>query len=184
MWNPLNTTQDGYPGETNFNSVGVKNYASRADGLAANARVILNGYYPHVIDQFFTGTDPRATADAITASPWGTGHIDLRGPVAPPPVVAKGEPMIVASPHKPTVQGRTAAATWSPDNPDVVILTNGASIARDVPSAFGTRTWRPPITVGAHGIGITPTIGADGRPDGKGIMLQDSAFGTFIGLWS
>lgn len=184
MWNPLNTTQGGYPGETDFNTVGVKNYVRREDGVAANARVIRNGFYPAVVAGFTVGADPRAICDAITRSPWGTGHIALRGTVTPTPAVSKGEPMIVASPHKPTTQGRVAAATWSPDNPNVVVLTNGASIAHDVPSAFGTRTWRPPVTVGAHGIGITATVGADGRPDGKGIVLQDSMVGTFIGPWS
>src|SRR5258708_5857525 len=32
-FNPLATTQSGFSGETNFNSVGVKNYTSYADGL-------------------------------------------------------------------------------------------------------------------------------------------------------
>ena len=42
-YNPLATTQGGFAGETQFNSVGVKNYASYQDGLAANVKVITNG---------------------------------------------------------------------------------------------------------------------------------------------
>ena len=44
-FNPLATTQGGYAGETTFNSVGVKNYASYQDGLDANVQVINNGLY-------------------------------------------------------------------------------------------------------------------------------------------
>lgn len=184
MWNPLNTTQGGYAGETDFNTVGVKNYARRSDGVAANARVIHNGYYEAAVAQFVLGSNARAICDAITASPWGTGYITLRGAQPVPPAVTKGEPMIIASPHKPTAHGRVAAARWNPDTPNVVVCTNGASIQHDVPAPDHRRMWRPPVTTGAHGVGIAPTIGADGRPDGKGIILQDSADGTFIGLWS
>lgn len=184
MWNPLNTTQGGYPGETNFNSVGVKNYVRRSDGIDANAHVIHNGYYPGVINRFLNGNDARATCDAITASPWGTGHIQLigapQGPVSPQGV----EMALVASPHKPTTVGRVPAALWGPESPNVVKLTNGASIAHDVPVGGGKRQWSPPLQVGRHGVGIMATIGRDGRPDGRGIVFQDDAGQTYIGLWS
>lgn len=36
-WNPLATTKGGYPGETNFNSAGVKNYPDEATGALATA---------------------------------------------------------------------------------------------------------------------------------------------------
>ena len=158
MWNPLNTTQGGYAGETDFNSVGVKNYARYVDGIAANARVIRNGYYGAAVASFTMGTDARRTADAITASPWGTGYIALRGVTPAPQPIGAHEMQLIASPHKPSIAGRTAAAVWDPADPNV--------------------------TVGAHGIGIAPTVGPDGRSDGKGVVLQDSAAGTFIGLWS
>lgn len=83
MFNPLNTTQGGYAGESNFNSVGVKNYATYSDGVAANARVIHNGYYKHAVAMFEHGSDARAICDAITASPWGTGYITLHGSAGP-----------------------------------------------------------------------------------------------------
>ena len=44
-FNPLATTQGGFTGETQFNSVGVKNYTSYQDGLDANVKVITNGLY-------------------------------------------------------------------------------------------------------------------------------------------
>lgn len=184
MFNPLNTTQGGYAGETDFNSVGVKNYARYEDGIAANAKVIHNGYYPRVVDAFMAGTNARLICDNVTASPWGTGYIALRGPV-PVPAPIQGEEMtIVASPHKPVAPGRVAGAVFAGTNPNVVTLTNGASIKGDTPGPQGNRTWRPPITAGAHGIGIMPTIDANGRTDGRGIVLQDSAGGTFVGEWS
>jgi hypothetical protein len=78
MWNPLNTTQGGYAGESNANSVGVKNFARRDDGLDANARVIHNGFYPLVVAAFTRGNDASAIVRAITSSPWGTRAIALR----------------------------------------------------------------------------------------------------------
>lgn len=184
MFNPLNTTQGGYVNETDFNSVGVKNYANYGSGIAANAKVIHNGFYPDVVAAFTYGQDARLTCDKITRSPWGTGFIRLVGEQPTPPTIVRTEMQLIASPHKPTIATRIAAATWDPANPNIVILTNGASIAHDVPQGGATRSWRPPVTVGAHGVGIMPTIDKKGRPDGRGIVLQDSAGGTFTGEWS
>lgn len=99
MWNPLNTTQGGYAGESDFNSVGVKNYAVREDGIAANAKVIHNGYYPMVVGLFQLGNNAQAVVNAITASPWGTRHIQLldvpgepQKPTQPPVVPEKVHP--------------------------------------------------------------------------------------------
>jgi hypothetical protein len=71
--NPLATTQ-GWENATRFNSVGVRNYQSYEDGLAATARTITNGYYPNIIAALRDGSDAMAVARAIAASPWGTGH--------------------------------------------------------------------------------------------------------------
>lgn len=184
MYNPLNTTQGGYPGESDYNSVGVKNYARYVDGIAANARVIRNGFYDEPVRLFELSNDARAICDAITRSPWGTGYIALRGTVTVPPEPRKVEMALIASPHRPTLVGRVAAAVWSPDAPNRVLLTNGASIAHDVPLGAGKRSWSPPLPPGPSGIGIMATVGNDGRPDGKGIVFQDSAGDTYIGLWS
>lgn len=92
MWNPLNTTQGGYPGETNANSVGVKNYVRREHGIAANARVLHNGFYPNILAALARGDNAQAVIDAIVTSPWGTRHIHLIGPVGPVPVPPAPKP--------------------------------------------------------------------------------------------
>jgi hypothetical protein len=77
-FNPLATTQSGFAGETRFNSVGVKNYATYQDGIDANAHAILNGRYPNVLDALRKGDDAMAVARAIADSPWGTHEGVLR----------------------------------------------------------------------------------------------------------
>jgi hypothetical protein len=72
-FNPLATTQGGYAGETTFNSVGVKNYASYQDGLDANVQVINNGLYTNILTALQQGTSAQAVAQAVASSPWGTG---------------------------------------------------------------------------------------------------------------
>ncbi len=72
-FNPLATTQSGFAGETQFNSVGVKNFATYEDGIAANVKVINNGLYPNILAALRQGTDAMAVAQAIEDSPWGTG---------------------------------------------------------------------------------------------------------------
>ncbi len=47
-YNLLNTTEP-WPDSTNFNSIGVKNYASFQDGIAANAKVLENGLYNDLV---------------------------------------------------------------------------------------------------------------------------------------
>ena len=71
-YNPLNTTQS-MPGATVFNSVGVKAYTSWAQGLKASVITIRNGYYGGILDALRRGNDAQAVADAVAASPWGTG---------------------------------------------------------------------------------------------------------------
>lgn len=184
MFNPLNTTQGGYPRETDFNRVGVKNFATYIDGIAANARVLRNGFYARVVDAFERGNDPRTICDLITMSPWGTGMISLVGtPIVPTPIVGD-EMQLIASPHKPIEAGRQAAATWSPTTPNVVVCTNGASIEHDAASGPGARVWRPPIPPGKTGVGIMATVDRKGRTDGRGIVIQDSNGDTYVGLWS
>jgi hypothetical protein len=76
-FNPLATTQ-GASGATNFNGVGVKNYASYEDGLAATLRTLTNGRYGPILDALRRGTSAEAVAQAVAASPWGTGQGVLR----------------------------------------------------------------------------------------------------------
>ena len=185
MWNPLNTTEP-WPGATDFNPVGVKNYPSRADGLAATADVIHQHYYTAIVASFVRGTSALATKLLIEASPWGTRHIVLLDP-PPVPTVGVDTMQLVASPHRPSVRGRTPAAVWDPAHPNVVTLTNGASIAADREVGF-ERVWEPPLPAGATGIGIGATIHtgglSKGQPDGRGIFFQDDHGDTYVGEWS
>lgn len=179
MYNPLNTTQGGYFGETDFNSVGVKNYRQYNDGLAANARVIHNGYYPDVVANFRLGEDARRTCDAITRSPWGTGFIHLVGEQPTPVPQPEVEMQQIPTGQKPKLPGRVPAARWSSDAPNEVTFTNGATVLYNGIRYGGGKPWTPPVTKGAHGVGIMPTVDRHNKPDGKGITLQDSADGTF-----
>ena len=71
-FNPLATTQSGFAGETGFNSVGVKNYATYEDGLSANVKAITNGLYGNILAALRAGNNAMAVGQAIANSPWGT----------------------------------------------------------------------------------------------------------------
>lgn len=168
MWNPLNTTQGGYDGETDLNSVGVKNYVRREDGIAANARVLHNGYYDRVVAAFERGNDPRTICDLITLSPWGTGPIALRG--TPPPVTPPAQPVevtemqIIVLPGVGRPSGRDPLAVWDPAHPNRITLENGGRLKGDETTPIpNTRLWTPkltdgssPIPAGVKGLGIAP----------------------------
>jgi hypothetical protein len=73
-YNPLNTTEP-WPGATNYNSVGVKNYPSGATGIAATAATLVNGRYPGIVRDLRDGTkDARqiVTGNAVEFHTWGT----------------------------------------------------------------------------------------------------------------
>lgn len=156
MWNPLNTTQGGYVGETDFNVVGVKNYEVRSDGIDANARVIHNGYYPAVVGAFTAGNDARATADAIIASPWGTGYIALRGvpqePLPSPHVPTFTDPPIMlANPLGGAWVARSDGQVYFINNQQTVVT--GGMISANDRKAFAGRTVKAlhPRTYGPGG---------------------------------
>ena len=68
--NMLDTTEP-WPGATDYNSAGVKNYATTADGIAATKATLENGNYPAVLSAGRVG-DATAYVRAIAGSPWGT----------------------------------------------------------------------------------------------------------------
>lgn len=70
--NPLATTM-AWAGASDFNSAGVKSYASEADGIAATVATLRNGLYPAVLEAIDRG-DPEAYVKAIADGPWGTWH--------------------------------------------------------------------------------------------------------------
>jgi hypothetical protein len=75
--NPLATTHS-MPGATSFNSVGVKNYSSYWEGIAATVATLRNGRYDAVLAALSRGDDAVAVGRAVAASPWGTGTGVLR----------------------------------------------------------------------------------------------------------
>lgn len=72
-FNPLNTTLPE-PGSSPMNSVGVQSYTSWAEGLRATVDTLNNGNYPGILAALSAGNDAQAVADAVGASPWGTGY--------------------------------------------------------------------------------------------------------------
>jgi len=77
-FNPLATTQSGFAGETKFNSVGVKNYATYQNGIDANVHALTNGRYTNILAALQAGNNADGVAQAIANSPWGTGGGVLR----------------------------------------------------------------------------------------------------------
>ena len=73
-YNPLATTE-GWAGATEFNSAGVKDYASIADGVAATRATLTNGLYGPVVTCFTMQQPAATTAAAIDGSPWGTKNV-------------------------------------------------------------------------------------------------------------
>lgn len=73
-FNPFNTTQKA-EGATNYNSVGVKNYTSAEQGVAATVKTITNGKYESIINSLKMDKPPMETAEALVASPWGTSGL-------------------------------------------------------------------------------------------------------------
>jgi hypothetical protein len=78
-WNPLATTHR-MDGSTDFNSVGVQNYRTLAQGLQATKETIENGWslygYGAVIRSMRDCADPLDTAQAIAGSSWCSGCAD------------------------------------------------------------------------------------------------------------
>lgn len=82
-FNPLNTTK-AWPGATDFNGVGVKNYQSFQDGVAATVETMnygadrgLYGYRP-IRYNLLNDRRSYKTLTAIERSQWGTGGLALR----------------------------------------------------------------------------------------------------------
>jgi hypothetical protein len=72
-FNPLNTTQGGPGVVSNYNDVGVKNFANEDAGAAATAATLLNGYYPDIVKWMRTGE--LDTANVVKQlRTWGTVH--------------------------------------------------------------------------------------------------------------
>ncbi len=99
---------------TDFNSVGVKNYASFADGIQANAKVLRNGRYPELLHALVNNDEaalknPNAAIQA-EIDLWGTKHaLDIAALASDLANLRFAEPfpgdaMPVVAPPQPTPQ--------------------------------------------------------------------------------
>jgi len=70
-WNIWDTTED-YPGATDYNSAGVKNYPDIDAGLNAFKATINNGRYPMILQCLSESAPPAVTCNAIANTPWGS----------------------------------------------------------------------------------------------------------------
>src|SRR6266568_7836075 len=76
-FNPFNTTLP-WPGATNYNSVGVKNYPNYQAGWSATASTINQSNMSHIRHALQNNLDRAAFANAIDADPWGTSGACIR----------------------------------------------------------------------------------------------------------
>ena len=75
--NPFNTTQTA-PGASSYNSVGVRNYTSPQQGIAATIQTLKNGHYQVLLNALRQGNSAVADAQAEAQTPWGTGSLILK----------------------------------------------------------------------------------------------------------
>ena len=75
--NPLATTEP-WPGSTDFNSVGVKNYATEADGVAATVATLTGGY-PNIVNDLRRGDGNAAGNEHGELAKWSGGGYDTIG---------------------------------------------------------------------------------------------------------
>lgn len=74
--NPLNTTLDmRATGQSNFNSVPVRNYPDWSTGIDATVKTLQGDRYNPIINALAAGTSAEAIANAVVASPWGTSPL-------------------------------------------------------------------------------------------------------------
>lgn len=76
--NPFNTTLK-YPGATNYNSKGVKNYKTQEDGVDATCQTLKKGRdiygYDKIIDGLQNDIGASKLIDAVVSSKWGTKEV-------------------------------------------------------------------------------------------------------------
>ena len=72
QFNPLDTTQPE-PGSWGINNVNVQAYPSWQAGFTATLATLGNGNYGPIVSALRAGSSAQAVADAVAASPWGTG---------------------------------------------------------------------------------------------------------------
>lgn len=82
--NPLDTEQS-FPGSTDYNSLGVKNYPLLADGVSATIETMQNGLYPNLLSCLSQIGTPAVNTDWLhrlisDINVWGTGNATVSFP--------------------------------------------------------------------------------------------------------
>lgn len=142
-FNPFNTTQP-VAGSTWYNTFGehgqyhVQNYPNYGAGLNATVHTLTNGNYQPILNALAAGGDAMLAAQAVAASPWGTGggviavltaqgyHHAQPAPPPPAPEPPKDDEMILlnvaGTPGIWLLFPATGAYIHVPDPSDVVTL--------------------------------------------------------------
>lgn len=79
--NPLGTTRSGFGG-TEFNTTGVKNYPTFANGIRATVATLNLTYYADIRAALKKGDNIQHVVAAVIASPWGTHDLPWRDALA------------------------------------------------------------------------------------------------------
>jgi len=133
-FNPLATTLD-YGETTNFNSVGVKNYKTRDQGIEATVKTVSNFKYPgykDIVDGILEN-DVRKAAAGLIRAPWGSNGAMVQNIAATLDV--RNEPLLAE-------QG--AIETLTNDKPDTSPLPPSANHGEDA----GRNHYQP--NIGGH----------------------------------
>ena len=77
-FNPLNTTEP-FPGATDYNSVGVKNYPTGRAGIEATYLTLTNGHYNGIVRDMRAHLTARQIVErnASEFDTWGTGSANI-----------------------------------------------------------------------------------------------------------
>jgi peptidoglycan hydrolase-like protein with peptidoglycan-binding domain len=94
-YNPFNTTQP-FNNASKYNSVGVRNFNSEPDGIAATVKTLKNGHYPCILDGLRRNIGSKNIAKNCHSNlkTWGTGGLihkilNRDGTFTPPPIYRK-----------------------------------------------------------------------------------------------
>lgn len=195
--NPLDTTLGGFAGETDYNSVGVKNYPDKQTGITATLDTLaVNAYgYPAIRSALEAGSHAEDVCAAIDASAWGThGTSQLVASIRQAPQPSYDTPVAGTAPEPTREVG--AMSEQSTDEPGEVLPHPGLNAA--VIAAVGTPTgggyWEFGADGGVFAFGDAvafpddqlpstklsgPIVAGFCTPTGRGVTLVGSDGGIF-----
>lgn len=130
-FNPFNTTQP-MPGATKYNSVGVRNYKSAEDGIAATVKTLTNGHYPEILSKLKSDAGAVEIANSLSdLKTWGTGAGVLRvlsGSTINPPAING----LMSAPKDLSVKDTNIDKTSSADDEQSGIVQKGWDKLKDL----------------------------------------------------